>query len=68
MKIVFLTLTITLTLGGCATLDKINTAIEEYCSITSNSITKRVAIGVIRGKYPLYPEEGICTELNDDRL
>lgn len=43
-------------------LSKLSAQRAVYCSDTSSSALKQIAIDLIRTKLPLYPADGICTD------
>jgi len=68
----FIFVNILITLGlllGCeAQVDTIHKERVKYCSKTSDSITKKIAIKVIQTKLPGYPEGGICVGITDSEI
>ena len=56
----FVLLCTAIAMFGC---DELIQRKEEYCIKTSGSITKKALLIAIRMKYPLYPEDGVCTKL-----
>ncbi len=42
-------------------LQRISAAIETYCNTATDDVARRAALALIRQRYPLIPEDGICT-------
>jgi len=41
-------------------IDKVRSAIDDYCDKTRDSAVRYAALNLIRLKYPFIPENGIC--------
>jgi len=62
----FIFVNVLIALFGCgAQVDTIHNDRAKYCSKTSDSITKKIAIKAIQAKLPGYPDEGICVGITD---
>lgn len=44
-------------------LQRLNEAIGRYCNTAQDDPARRVALAIIRVRYPDIPEDGICTGL-----